>query len=117
MTSPRVTRGRESEEWLAQWFRDNGWKHAERRPAGLPGSDIMGMPAFDVEVKARRELKLTAWLKQGETRPGVSMVIHRPDGFGKEKLALWPVTFRLQDVTPLMQYWDCLDGHVLSSES
>lgn len=106
MTSPRVSRGRQSEQWLADYFAENGWPGAERRPAGLPGSDIMGMPAFDIEVKSRRELKLTQWLKQTADRPGLSMVIHRPDGFGKEKLGLWPVTFRLDDITPVLAHWD-----------
>jgi hypothetical protein len=117
MTDPRVVRGRQTEEWVAEFFRENGWPGAERRPASLPGSDIMGMPAFAIEVKARRNLNLPAWLKQASSQPGLPMVIHRPDGFGKEKLALYPVTFRLQDVVPVLRYWDCLDGHVLSSET
>ena len=110
MTNSRVARGRESEAWLAEYFAANGWPGAERRPAGLPGSDIMGMPAFDIEVKSRRDLKLTQWLKQSAPRPGLSMVIHRPDGFGKEKLGLWPVTFRLQDATSLLYHWDRCSG-------
>lgn len=106
MTDPRVTRGRQTEEWAAEWFRENGWPGAERRPASLPGVDIMGMPAFAIEVKARRDLNLTGFLKQAGSRPGLPMVIHRPDGFGKEKLGFWPVTFRLQDATPLLYHWD-----------
>lgn len=115
MTSPRVARGRESEQWLADYFSENGWPGAERRPAGLPGSDIMGMPAFDIEVKSRRELKLTQWLKQGERSPdAVPMVIHRPDGFGKEKLRIWPVTFRLDAITQLLYHWDYCASDITS---
>ena len=66
----------------------------------------MGMPAFAIEVKSRRDLNLPAWLKQAGSRPGLPMVIHRPDGFGYEKLGLWPVTFRLDDITPVLQHWD-----------
>ena len=110
MANARVARGRESEEWVAEKFRYNGWVNAERRPASLPGADIMGMPGFAIEVKARRELKLTQWLKQAETRPGLSMVIHRPDGFGRDKLGIWPVTFRFDDVLPVLFHYDQCSG-------
>lgn len=124
MATARVVRGRESEEWVAEKFRYHGWVNAERRPASLPGTDIMGLPPFAVEVKARRDLNLTQWLKQASARSGLPMVIHRPDGFGRDKLGLWPVTFRFDDVIPVLWHWDkcsgtgcsCFnDGHMVTS--
>lgn len=111
MTDPRVTRGRQSEEWVAEHFRNSGWPGAERRPASLPGADIMGMPSMAIEVKSRRKLDLPGWLKQASSRDGLAMVISRPDGFGKEKLGIWPVTFTLDEITPVLYHWDFCDSH------
>jgi hypothetical protein len=122
MTSARTVRGRQTEQAFADWFAEHGWPSAERAPASLKGIDVLGMPGWAPEIKARRELNLPAWLRQAETRQGIPFVGHRPDGFGLRTVHLWPVTFRLQDITPLMQHYTFCstgsnDSHDVSLES
>lgn len=93
MASARVQRGRQTEEMVAQYLRESGLVHAERRPASLPGSDIMGLPGVDIEVKATRDFSPTAWLAQQRARAkddDLSVVIYRPNGYGPDKIHLWP---------------------------
>jgi len=73
------------------------------------------MPGLLVEVKARRDLNLPAWLKQHDKEylqdlktglPGTwlphVLLVHRPDGYGPARVAEWPVTMRLDDFTSLL---------------
>lgn len=108
MATARVQRGRATEECVAQWFREHGWPDAERRPASLPGSDVDGMPLWDVEVKARRSFNLMAWLKQVKTRAGarVPFLVLRPDSYGPERIAQWPVVIPLDHFTELMKVYE-----------
>lgn len=114
----RRQRAHDTERIVARWFAENGWPHAEPVGAGRAGSDVTGMPGLCVEVKARRALDLTGWLRQhardvpqilngqGETiRGGLSLpfVAFRPDGYGPEKIASWPVLMRLDDFTALLK--------------
>ena len=100
----RRQRAHDTETAIARWFTQNGWPFAEPVGAGRPGTDITGMPGLTVEVKARRDLNLTAWLRQADTTNGsLPLVIHRPDGYGPATLAAWPVTFRLEHATRLLR--------------
>jgi len=89
---------------VAQWFQEHGFPHAESTGSGRAGVDILGMIGFAVEVKARRDLALTEWLRQAakESRVGLPVVIHRPDGFGEASVESWPVTMTLADFTTLI---------------
>jgi hypothetical protein len=98
----RVQRGHATETAVAQWFAANGWPYAEPVGAGRGGSDVTGMPGLLVEVKARRDLNLTGWLKQHALAAVPAFVVHRPDGYGPERIASWPVTMRLDDFTSLL---------------
>lgn len=109
MVSPaRKARSRQTEETVAQWFRERAWPSAERIPAGLPGTDVTGMPLWDVEVKARRDFNLTGWLKQAAKRAGsrIPFVVMRPDGYGPERIAQWPVVITLENFTELMKVYE-----------
>jgi len=99
----RRARSRKTEEIVANRLTEV-FPAAERRPASLPGSDILNTPGFDIEVKARRDLHLTAWLKQASDRAGdnLPVVVHRPDGYGPERIDQWPVTMRLTDFIELI---------------
>jgi len=100
----RKQRGHETETAVATYLRGHGWPHAEPVGAGRQGADITGTPGLAIEVKARRDLKLTAWLKQAGKGLGAwPMVVHRPDGYGPEKVADWPVTMRLADVVAMLR--------------
>lgn len=100
----RRARSRKTEEIVAERLREV-FPGAARRPASLPGSDILNTPGYDVEVKARRDLHLTAWLKQASDRAGTDLpvVVHRPDGYGPERIDQWPVTMRLADFVRLIR--------------
>jgi hypothetical protein len=113
----RKQRAHDTERAVAGWFADNGWPYAEPVGAGRNGTDVTGMPGLLVEVKARRDLNLTTWLKQHGS-PGrelsaatarelvkdwpLPFIVHRPDGYGPERIASWPVTMRLGDFTALL---------------
>lgn len=100
----RKSRGYRTQLVVAQWFQQRGFPHAESAGAGRTGIDVLGMPGLAIEVKARRDLALTAWLRQAakEGRHGTPVVIHRPDGFGEVSIAAWPVTMTLADFTTLI---------------
>ena len=101
-TEYRRRRGLQTQNLVAEWFRGLGWPHAESAGSGRKGVDVLGLPGLACEVKARRELRLVAWLRQARTTPGVSFVVHRPDGMGPQAIAEWPVTMRLADFTQLL---------------
>jgi hypothetical protein len=62
------------------------------------------MPGLLVEVKARRDFSVTTWLKQHRHATGAhwAFIVYRPDGYGPERIASWPVTMRLDDFTALL---------------
>lgn len=102
LTASRKRRGSQTQTTVAQWFATNGWPFAESTGAGRTGSDVTGIPGLACEVKARRDLNLTAWLRQAASGRGLPFVVHRPDGFGPATVASWPVTMRLEDFTRLL---------------
>ena len=101
----RKARGMRTQKVVAEWFQSNGFPHAESTGSGRAGVDILGLIGFAVEVKARRDLALTEWLRQAakESRVGLPVVIHRPDGFGEASVAAWPVTMTLATFTTLVR--------------
>jgi hypothetical protein len=108
-------RARETEQAAAEWFAMHGWPDAVRVAPGRSGTDVLRMPGLHVEVKARRDLRLTDWLEQAGPHLGsgavylgavpavLPVVIHRPDGWGPAKRALWPCTLRLEHLTALLR--------------
>jgi hypothetical protein len=98
----RKQRAHDTERAVAQWFAVRGWPFAEPVGAGRDGTDVTGMPGWTVEVKARRDLSLTTWLRQHATSDVPAFVVLRPDGYGPAQIAAWPVIMRLDDFTDLM---------------
>ena len=101
-----MRRARGTEQLLADWFAAKGWKRAERRPASLPGTDIMGMPGWAPEVKATKEADYLAALRQARANAAlddVPFVVYRPKGYGPEKIGQWVVALDLETFTQLMQ--------------
>jgi hypothetical protein len=108
-------RARQSEQAVADWFAVHGWEDAERVAPGRQGTDTLHLPGLHVEVKARRDLRLTDWLEQagppltgdaiflGAVPALLPMVIHRPDGWGPARVAQWPATLRLEHLTSLLR--------------
>lgn len=99
----RRARGAETQRVVADRFRTL-YPHAVAVGAGSPGRDVLHTPGIAVEVKARRDLNLTAWLRQATRAAGtdVPLVVHRPDGFGPATVDVWPVTFRLVDAVHVL---------------
>jgi hypothetical protein len=101
--STRRSRGRETEEAVAEVFRDHGWHNAFKVGSGAPGKDLLGCPGLSCEVKSRRDLNLPAWLRQAAKYDGLPFVIHRPDRFGPRSVGIWPMTFMVKDGVPLLR--------------
>lgn len=103
----RKQRAHDSETAVSQWFKQNGWPHAEPVGAGRAGSDVTGMPGLLVEVKARRDFRPVEWLRQHaklELNIGqVPFVVWRPDGMGPASIGSWGVMMRLDDFTSLIR--------------
>jgi|SRR5215469_3088024 len=100
--STRKSRGAETQEAVAAWFRRKGWPFAESAGAGRKGVDILGMPGLACEVKARRDFSPLAWIRQASKSIGLPFVVHRPDGIGPAAVAKWPVTLTLEEFTELL---------------
>jgi hypothetical protein len=103
----RVQRAHETETAVARYLAAHGWPYAEPVGAFRNGADVTGTPGLSVEVKARRNLDLPGWLRQATVgrQDGfdVPMLVHRPDGYGPERIEQWPVTFRLADAVRLLR--------------
>lgn len=84
----RRARGAQTERIVAASWQADGWPHAEVMRG--PGPDLTGTPGVAVEVKARRGLDLLAWMRQAASRPGVPVLIVRPDGAGPATVDDWP---------------------------
>lgn len=110
MSAARKRRGAQTQAAAAAWFRDHGWPYAQSAGAGRQGADITGLPGLSAEVKARRDFSPLAWLRQASARAGLPFVLHRPDGMGPARIAEWPVTMRLADLTALLQAAGYGDG-------
>jgi hypothetical protein len=122
VTSSRTARARETEAVAAAYYRDNGFPHADRVPASLPGRDITGMPGLAPECKARRDFTPKAWVKQARKNAQADLpyVILRCDGQGPEHVGEWLVIRRLEDDTKLLRaagYGSADDSHDVSSDS
>lgn len=101
----RKARGAETQKLVAEYMKVHGWPFATDIGAGRNGSDILNTPGLKIEVKARRDLDLTGFLRQASSAPGlgVSSVVVRPDGYGPAKIADWPVILRFEDWITLLQ--------------
>ena len=127
MTNHRVSRGRQSQEWLAERLRDEGWTDAKSRSASLPGMDVYDVPGLAPEVKATEGQDFTGALRQAQKNAGdnpcdfhketagsasadcndctraLPFVVYRPRGYGKERMDDWVVALRLEDMISLLK--------------
>lgn len=105
MATNRVSRGRKSQELLAEWYRLRGWLNAKSRPASLPGVDVYDMLGLAPEVKATAGQDFTGALRQAKANASedLAYVIYRPKGYGPEKIGQWIVAMTLDDHTQLLK--------------
>lgn len=117
MAVPRVRRGRETEDMVAERWQENGlFPEAESIAASLPGRDIKNTPGFAVEVKARTNFSPLAWARQAAANAGYDfpVVVIRPNGMGKASLALWPVMMNMSTFEELVAELQMLRARVRS---
>lgn len=106
MANPRVTRGRKTQELVADYFRRRLHSAAKSRPASLPGVDVYDIPGLAPEVKATAGQDFTGALRQARANAGegnVPFVIYRPAGYGPERIDHWIVAFDLATATELLR--------------
>lgn len=84
----RHARGAQTERIVAAAWQADGWPHADVVRGA--GADLTNTPGIAVEVKARREFAPLEWMRQAATRPGVPIVVCRPDGAGPATVDQWP---------------------------
>lgn len=99
----RKRRGAETQRLVAAYLADNGWPHATDAGAGRQGQDILGVPGLAIEVKARRDLSLQAWLRQAARSAGLPLLVVRPDGMGPGALPTWACAMTLEDAVRLLR--------------
>lgn len=100
----RKGRARETERLVAE-FLHPVFPYAERVPASLPGRDVLHTPGVTIEVKARRDLNLPAWLKQAgarATEEEIPVLVIRPDGFGEARIGEWAAVVTLETLLRLL---------------
>lgn len=100
----RKARGAQTQRVVAEYLTTQGWPYATDAGAGRSGRDILGVDGVSIEVKARRDLNLPAWIRQARAAAGndLPVVVHRPDGMGPASIADWPATLRLADLVALL---------------
>lgn len=106
MTQSRKHRGYKTERLVAEYFSENGWPYALATGAGRSGSDVTGVPYFDIEVKARAAFSPKAWIDQTVKRTTGSgetpVVVSRLNGQG-EQVGNYLAFMRLSDLVDLMR--------------
>jgi len=106
VSSSRVQRGYQSQRIVAEYFRTNGWPYAQPAGSGRSGTDVTGVIGVDIEVKARRGIKVAEAMKQLRDRyqDGVLPVaILRMDGQGEAHIADWPAIVPLHILLDLLK--------------
>jgi hypothetical protein len=99
----RRERGSETQNAVRDLFRATGWPYADSAGAGRAGSDLTNTPGLAVEIKGRRDLNPTAWLRQASGNSGLPFVIWRPDGFGPATVGIWPALIRSADLITVLR--------------
>jgi hypothetical protein len=101
----RKHRGMATQALVAAWYRARGWPFATSTGSGRAGVDIENMLGPEPECKATAEPPL-AGLRQAHQRRkpgGVPYVIWRPNSYGPDRIAEWPVLMRFDDHTDLLR--------------
>ena len=120
MSQNRKYRGYATEKLVAKYFA-NWWPFALSTGAGRSGSDVTGVPYFDIEVKARADFQPKAWIDQTEKRTTENgdkpLVVCRLNGQG-EAVGNYLAFMRLSDLVDLMRKagYDKIDHKLLDKD-
>lgn len=105
-TAHRRQRAHQTEELVAQYFRDHGYPYATAVGSGRGGTDVLHVDRTVVEVKACKTWEPRAWLRQavGHATDGeTSVVVARGDGQGPKTVDDWPAFFTLRQAVGLLR--------------
>ena len=104
--SSRRQRGRESEKCVADYLVRNGFKTAHVTSMAASGSDVLGIPGIDFEVKARSGLPISetmAQLKRRRKETGLGVGVLRLNGQGEKVVGDWVAILTFDDLIYLLQ--------------
>jgi hypothetical protein len=105
MSQSRKYRGYATEKLVAQFF-SQWWPYALSTGAGRSGSDVTGVPYFDIEVKARADFQPKAWIDQVRKRTtengDIPLVVCRLNG-QQADVGNYLAFMRLSDLVDLMR--------------
>ena len=102
----RRQRGRDSEKIVADYLVRNGWHTAHVTSMAASGSDVLGIPGIDFEVKARNGLVITETLAQLERRraeTGLGVGVLRLNGQGEKQIGRWCAILTFDDLIYLLK--------------
>ena len=105
MSQARKHRGRATERLVAAYWRANGWPWCEPNGASAAGADLTGTPGLAVEIKARANVALPAFMRQAQKHAGAHLLpvlILRLNGQGPKTVGDWPVILRHSDFLQLL---------------
>lgn len=110
MTGGRKARGRATERLVADRLRVI-WPHAYATAPSAPGPDINETPGAVIEVKARANVALPAFMRQAAAHAKNSsllpLLVLRLNGQGPASVDDFPVVMRLADFIGLWADNDC----------
>lgn len=87
----RKARGMQTQAGFAAYLREHGFPWATDAGSGRSGVDILNTPGLSWEVKARADFDPLAWLREARSRPGLPLVLWRPNGYGLASIDAWPM--------------------------
>ena len=102
----RRQRGRDSEKCVADYLVRHGFKTAHVTSMAASGSDVLGIPGIDFEVKARSGLPISetlAQLKRRRSVTGLGVGVLRLNGQGEKAVGDWVAILTFDDLIYLLQ--------------
>ena len=102
----RRQRGRESEKVVADYLVRQGFHTAHVTSMAASGSDVLGIPNLDIEVKARAGLPISetmAQLKRRRKVSGLGVGVLRMNGQGEKSVGDWVAILTFDDLIHLLK--------------
>lgn len=105
-----VSKGKRAEREVANILKARGFTGAKRgqQRSGLEQADVVGLPGWRIEVKARRSLGIWAAFAKlyGECKEGERPLLLIRRAMGKGSMGLWLASVRLDDLLDLFDQLD-----------
>ena len=102
----RRQRGRDSEKCVADYLVRHGFKTAHVTSMAASGSDVLGIPGIDFEIKARSGLPISetlAQLKRRRHETGLGIGVLRLNGQGEKAVGDWVAILTFDDLIYLLK--------------